>query len=172
MRGLWQNPVRAGRGAGEEGNRAGKARTLQLPLGCRLRSPVRARRTAPKAQGEQRRKDAGRNHKSQERLRPVADHHNGTVTVAGHGRPAAGNVSGRATGQNALQCATRRQTAHQRRRPNGRPNPTSMPRLIWAPTIAAFLVARPASRSFKVVDAFSRIVRLGEGSVSLRAAFR
>ena len=38
-----------------------------------------------------------------------------------------------------------------------------MQRSISAPTIADLLVARPAGDGFRVVDAFSRIIRLGEG---------
>jgi hypothetical protein len=67
MKGLWQSPVRAARGAGEEGT-APEKRTLQH-LWARLRSIVRARRTAPKAQGEQRRKVQAQH--QQERLGPA-----------------------------------------------------------------------------------------------------
>ncbi len=44
-----------------------------------------------------------------------------------------------------------------------------MGRSIWAPTIAGLLIAAPAQQGFHVVDAFSRIVRLGEGLEQDRA---
>ena len=43
-----------------------------------------------------------------------------------------------------------------------------MRRSILAPTIAGCLIARPTADGFRVVDAFSRIIRLGEGVAASR----
>ena len=43
-----------------------------------------------------------------------------------------------------------------------------MRRSIWAPNNCRLLVARPTKDGFRVVDAFSRIIRLGEGVASSR----
>jgi exopolyphosphatase/guanosine-5'-triphosphate,3'-diphosphate pyrophosphatase len=53
--------------------------------------------------------------------------------------------------------------AESERLPDGSPAAATAAPDLGAPIIAWLLIARPARAGFRVVDAFSRIVRLGEG---------